>query len=89
MAWERCKKCGGQRKVDIIWTKDGWLQPKCYNCGDPSYLEDLDTGEVLEVYDLEEKYEREEDAGGTGVAPAGVAPAGVDDGTEETRGLGN
>lgn len=39
MAAEPCPKCGELRKVDVVWTSDGWAQPECYSCGDPGYLE--------------------------------------------------
>lgn len=42
MSAEPCRNCGALRKVDIIWTPDGWNQPPCYACGDPGYIEPHD-----------------------------------------------
>lgn len=39
MAAEPCVKCGKLRKIDIVFTSLGWLQPACFHCGDPGYFE--------------------------------------------------
>lgn len=48
MSAHPCPKCEKLRKVDIFITPDGWIQPPCYNCGDPGYLEPFDQ-KILEA----------------------------------------
>jgi hypothetical protein len=61
MAAEPCVICGNLRKVDIIWTSEGWQQPACYHCGNPGYLEPHDGKNMItiQVYDYS-KSERDE-----------------------------
>ena len=43
MAWHRCPVCNAWRKVDNVISSDGWHQPPCYSCGDPGYIEPLES----------------------------------------------
>lgn len=51
MQWIECPECDNWRQVYTVSTSSGWVQPPCYTCGAPGWLEDLHTGELIEFFE--------------------------------------
>lgn len=51
MQWIECPECDNWRKIDTVWTPEGWVQPPCYTCGAPGWLESLETGEPIKFFE--------------------------------------
>lgn len=44
-----CPVCGQLRKVEQVWTEAGWINPPCYRCGDPGWVQpDTDDSDPLD-----------------------------------------
>ncbi len=47
MSWIYCPVCKNKRTVEQIFTKEGWLNLACWNCGDPGWVQPLDADDPL------------------------------------------
>ena len=54
-----CPECGAIRKVEQTFTKDGWVNPACWSCGDPGWLQPLDAEDPLAGRGALERFARE------------------------------
>lgn len=34
-----CPVCGNLRKIEQVYTDDGWSNPPCSSCGDPGWIQ--------------------------------------------------
>jgi hypothetical protein len=47
MSWIPCPVCGSLRKVENVWTPEGWVNGPCWNCGDPGWTAPDDAEDPL------------------------------------------
>lgn len=40
-----CPNCGAIRKIEQVWTKDGWINPECWSCKDPGWVQPLNASD--------------------------------------------
>lgn len=45
MSGIECPVCGKIRKIEIMSTPIGWINPPCYNCHDPGWICPHDSGD--------------------------------------------
>jgi hypothetical protein len=51
MQWIECDECDNWRRIDNVRTPAGLVQPPCYVCGAPGWLESLETGAPIEFFE--------------------------------------
>lgn len=42
-----CPVCGKLRKVEQVSAPEGWVNPQCWNCGDPGWVQPYDEDDPL------------------------------------------